>query len=639
MRYCPGRLPRLLAIGGIAFAALVTALTPEVALAAAQPAHPPIIDSPGIRESGHWQRTSDARYPAELFPSESYSCPAWRRRWLAPDGASVAVAIWTCHESNDSAAALWELMFLNSASIGVKYSYAPLAQDHDAWVRSLPPGPATGGQRETQVWLARSRYLIVAAARTPAFSVLTSEQLASRVLLQEAALLRGPEHHLSAPPLIANAFSTLIAAIVTACLLIILPIRYARNPLKGQRYEVRESDARWTDVTSRARRLKWSARFRALMRVLFFFALAGIIVSRHLSAGACAWLALAAWFGWIRPVGRTLRAWRPRRVRGLYLSHNKQAWLEPVFATASLGLSVAAALVCLTDIFVYALGLANSPLVVGGVLDPRYLNSIPQWLELTVTLLVAIPEKDLFQVTSFVIVLLLAAAAVLRRFGRRFALADAVIAQEKDHRPPVLYLRNFSDDVLRMPSSSLARTSLTERLSIARLQPFEEILVRHLRTVGPVIALAPPGARLPALGAARVVRSNDSWKDQIREWADSAAVVVVAATPREVSPGLTWEIEFLAKEATKVPVVLAISPYKRKAVELRWRRFCHEAVNLPRFGGLVSYIEHNSGAHFLTQRDDLGWTAWGARMRSEFTYAVALAEAVSALRENGTGNP
>jgi hypothetical protein len=447
---------------------------------------------------------------------------------------------------------------------------------------------------------------------------------------QEAAMLPGAEYHLTAPPLLSKAFSALASALILVYL-VALAIRYGRNPLRGQRYLARAGNPHWVDAAAKANKLKWSLRLRALMRVLSMIAAASILVTRQVPVSSVLYLGITAWFGWIRPIGKSLRDWHPRRVRGTFFRHNRQAWLELIVGAASLGCIIVSVFLCLVDVFVYALDLAQSPLVVDGVLDPRYLTALPAWLEVFVTLLVAIPVSDLFQVTSIAVIILLAVAALLRRFGRRFAVADALAAQARDPRPPVIYLRNFADDALKMPSSSLARTSITERLSVVRLQPFEEILVRHLGRFGPVVALSHPDARLPVLGAARMVRSNEDWKDQIRQWARRAGMVVVAAAPRAMSPGLTWEIEFLATEGASVPVLLVVSPYRRGEIEGRWARFCAEATRWPRFWGLAPFAEDNSGAHFLAERPGKGWGAWGAAKRSEYTYAVSLAEATRAV--------
>jgi hypothetical protein len=603
-------------------------LRPAAAMAdPQQQQQPPMIAYPAATGQGEWSRVVDEPYLVPVASTSSYSCPGWRRRWLTSGEVSVAVVVWTCQESNDAAVVLWKILVFESPSPGVTNSYVPLPQEPNAWALSESPQSATGGLRETEIYLARANYLVAVAARAPVGSAINPADLAAQVLRQERALLPGPDHHISAPPLLNNAFDKLISGIIAICLLIFVPIRYARNPLKGQRYEIRYRDSHWIDVTSKARRLKWSLRFRALVRALFLLAAAGTIVSRDLTPGAAIYLVAGAWFGWLRPIGRGLRDWKPQKIRGTYLRHNKRAWIEPVLASASLVCIAAAVALCLVDLTLYTLGLAQSPLVVGGFLDPRYLNQIPAWQEASLTLLVAVPVNDVLQVTSVSLVLLIGAAAILRRFGRRFALADAEVAQQADHRYPVLYLRNFSDDVLKMPSSALGRTSLLERLSLVRLQPFEEILTRHLRRVGPVIALAHPSTRLPRIGTAKVIRTNATWKDQIREWASKSSMAVVAVTPPEVSPGLKTEIRLLADEAVRLSVLLVISPYKARDVAIRWQRFGREAIELPRFAGLDGFLEHNSGAHFMAYKPDFGWIAWGARTRSEYTYAVSFAEA------------
>jgi hypothetical protein len=602
-------------------------LRPTAAMASPQVPRPPMIAYPAATGYGTWSRVADAPYAVRVFPTTSYGCPGWRRRWLTSGEVSVSVVVWTCQQSNDAAVVLWKMLLFDSPSPGVTNSYVPLAREPNAWALSESPQPATGGLRETGIYLARANYLVAVVARAPAGSAISPADLAAQVLLQERVLLPGPDHHISAPPLLNNAFDKLIAGIIGISLLIFLPIRYARNPLKGQRYEVRYQDSHWIDVTSKARRLKWSLRFRALVRALFLIAAAGTIVSRDLTPGTAIYLVAGAWFGWLRPIGRGLRDWKPRKIRGTYLRHNKRAWIEPVLASASLVCIAAAAALCLLDLTLYTFGLAQSPLVVGGFLDPRYLNQIPAWEEAALNLLVAVPVNDISQVTTVGLVLLIGAAAILRRFGRRFALADAEVAQQVDHRYPVLYLRNFSDDVLKMPSSALGRTSLLERLSLVRLQPFEEILARHLRRVGPVIALAHPSTRLPQIGTAKVIRTNETWEAQIREWAGKSSMAVVAVTPPEISPGLETEIKLLGGEAARLPVLLVISPYKARDVAIRWQRFGNQAIKLPRFAGLARFLEHNSGAHFMAYKPGFGWMAWGARTRSEYTYAVSFAEA------------
>ena len=98
---------------------------------------------------------------------------------------------------------------------------------------------------------------------------------------------------------------------------------------------------------------------------------------------------------------------------------------------------------------------------------------------------------------------LLVLGAVIFLVARRLGSVDARRLMLRDPRPPVLYLRSFSDDRLRLWTATLGRPSLVERFTPRRFDRFEEVLVRHLSRYGPVIAVNPPGTRLAPLGAAR----------------------------------------------------------------------------------------------------------------------------------------
>jgi hypothetical protein len=539
--------------------------------------------------------------------------------------------VWTCQRANDAAVALWLVLFFDGGHPGVAYTYHSLAQIPNAWTASEPAQPATGGQREAVVFVARGRYVVAASARMPNSVTGTPVTMAAQAIQQEAGLLPGQNYKLTPPPLISKAVSSLVSALLIVYL-VVIGIRYGRNPLRRQQYEVRTGDVRWVDMTSQATRLKWSVRGRAVARVLFLLSAVVTIGTRQLTAGTGIYLVVTAVLGWIRPVGKSLRYWKPRRIRGTQFRGNSRAWVEPVLGIASIGCVVVSGVLCLMDVLVYSLGLGQSPLIVGGLIDPRYLNALPSWQIVLLTLLVAIPVNNLLQVTSIAVILLLAAAAAMRHYGRRFAVPNADEVKQKHTIGHIVYLRNFRDDGLKMPSSSLGRTSLTERFSVVRMQPFEEILARHLRNLGPFIGLVQPGTRIPELGAAKVARSDETWRQQIEDWVTHAALVVVAATPAEVSENLLWEIRYLANEAAHVPVLLVLSPYKRADIDRRWGAFFRTAMGWPRFLALGPFSEHNSGAHFMTEVPGIGWVAWGARKRSEYTYATCLAAAFETAR-------
>ena len=633
--YWKGRL--LLLVAAVPFLALaVPCLTAAPALAAAdQPSSiPPLVSRPPSIQGEDWERIANSPSSVVIFPKTDYSCRGWRRVWRTSDGAEVGLAVWTCQYINDASVALWYLLFLHGKHNDSSYPYFHPAGHPDFWAESAS-GPAINDGHDTVISYSRSRYLVIADALIPATSAYNAVALATEVASQEADKLPGPESHFTAPPLLNKAINELASAALLVYLVMLLPLRSWRNPLSGQSYQTRKGDARWYDMTPEAGRLKWLLRLRNLARLIFYVSCAGALaqlITHQVPVSSIVFAAISAWFAWIRPVGRSLRKWKIRRVRGLSLTRTRFGWLELIFALTSLACIICAVMVIFLALFIYSFGFAGSPLVVNGVLDPRYLSITAKWQQGILAVLIGLPSQTLLEISGILILLLLGAAALLRRFGRRFALADAVRVQERDNREPILYLRNFSDDVLTMPSSSLARTSLIERLSIVNRQPFEEILVRHLSAKGPVVALSHPSSRLLPIGAARLTLPNDKWQEQIKTWIAKAQMVVVAVTPPKMSEGLSWEIDSLA-QCKAVPVVLVFSPYKERDLMFRWWQFAAAAAKLPRFAELSRYLENNSGAHFMAQRPGFGWITWGARKRSEFTYAASWWEASQVAEE------
>jgi hypothetical protein len=99
-------------------------------------------------------------------------------------------------------------------------------------------------------------------------------------------------------------------------------------------------------------------------------------------------------------------------------------------------------------------------------------------------------------------------AAAEWRNSRRMDLSYE--KRTSDLRPPVVYLRSFSDDGSVPEKSGLLlffEWMNPNNLLAGALRPertYEQVLTSSLRSVGPVVALAKPGEELPELGAARL---------------------------------------------------------------------------------------------------------------------------------------
>lgn len=129
--------------------------------------------------------------------------------------------------------------------------------------------------------------------------------------------------------------------------------------------------------------------------------------------------------------------------------------------------------------------------------------------------------------------LIAAPLVLLGRFAIRHLVPSAEDVLVEDRRSPVLILRSFADEDLRLPAA--LRTSIFMPL------PRVEDALRHpLSAFGPVVALGLPG-ELPQTGAARFSFSHEDWTSQVSALLRTARLVVVIA--HAVSPGLLWELK------------------------------------------------------------------------------------------------
>lgn len=127
--------------------------------------------------------------------------------------------------------------------------------------------------------------------------------------------------------------------------------------------------------------------------------------------------------------------------------------------------------------------------------------------------------------------ILIALGAVCYRGAHRLASIRARQLMLRDPRPPVLYLRSFGDDRLKLWTATLGRSALIERFTPRRFDTFEQMLVRHLSAYGPVIAVNHPRTRLAPLGAVRETIEGGDWQEVVAAWMDQARLIVFATPP------------------------------------------------------------------------------------------------------------
>jgi hypothetical protein len=226
---------------------------------------------------------------------------------------------------------------------------------------------------------------------------------------------------------------------------------------------------------------------------------------------------------------------------------------------------------------------------------------------------------------------LIAFAAVISRYARRLGSVDAYRLMLRDVRPPVLYLRSFGDDGLKLWTATLGRPSLMERFTPRRFDAFEEVIVRHLSRRGPVIALNPPGTKLPPLGAARETIDSADWQSVISGWMEQSALIVFIAPPEHATPGLIWELETVSAHQYWDKTLIVVPPVPADLLQDRWQAFRQACIRLWPFTSLLTV--EGPGALALAFRDN-AWTVITADRQNEWAYSAALRQALGELRKH-----
>jgi hypothetical protein len=103
-----------------------------------------------------------------------------------------------------------------------------------------------------------------------------------------------------------------------------------------------------------------------------------------------------------------------------------------------------------------------------------------------------------FRLSSVAVILF---ALIPMSLMRRLSMRALRTRELQDSRPPILLLRSFADDNIKVRARGNHRRSLIDRLSLRRRERFEEVVAAALAVQGPVEAVGQVGERLPpALG-------------------------------------------------------------------------------------------------------------------------------------------
>ncbi|MEM9682176.1 MAG: hypothetical protein AAF942_02830 [Pseudomonadota bacterium] len=147
--------------------------------------------------------------------------------------------------------------------------------------------------------------------------------------------------------------------------------------------------------------------------------------------------------------------------------------------------------------------------------------------------------------------------------------------RDYDHRAPVLLLRSFKDDQLRV-----WRRFNTLPWSFDRALRFEQAIASRLAQVGPVIAVSAPGEEIPQLGAARAQLDDGDWQEQVSAWMAESAITAMIAGPTE---WIRWELDQLIEQGGTERLFILIPPMltatKEHPLEERWQNVLRPFAN------------------------------------------------------------
>jgi hypothetical protein len=133
------------------------------------------------------------------------------------------------------------------------------------------------------------------------------------------------------------------------------------------------------------------------------------------------------------------------------------------------------------------------------------------------------------------------------------AKPSAAELRNKDPRPPIVLLRSFRDDDLRIARE---RTN-SKGESTTEFVRLEEAVADQFEPYGPLIAIGRPGETLPTLGAARDYYSDADWKAAVQAWMDKAQFIVLIPG---LTPGLGWELDEIEKRGYLGKMMILMPP-------------------------------------------------------------------------------
>lgn len=129
--------------------------------------------------------------------------------------------------------------------------------------------------------------------------------------------------------------------------------------------------------------------------------------------------------------------------------------------------------------------------------------------------------------------------------------ADSLLG--KDKRPPILFLRSFSDDPKVNAAAGITHEGLAQLIDFS----VETRLANHFMDFGPFIAIGSPKETVPQIGAARVKLSDEEWQAAVTNWMETSSVIVMyAGTTHWVG----WELKRIIEGGWTDKLIILFPP-------------------------------------------------------------------------------
>ncbi len=153
--------------------------------------------------------------------------------------------------------------------------------------------------------------------------------------------------------------------------------------------------------------------------------------------------------------------------------------------------------------------------------------------------------------------------AVARYLARRFTRLSLERLISNDPRPPILFLRSFRDDQVRLQKPP--RPLFRRLISVGEPRPtLDHVLLEEGTPHGPVVAIGAPGST-PPFGAARTYVTDEEWRDTVSGLCSRAGAVVMTLDETE---GVRWELGHLFGQNYERKTLFLLPPRLAPAAEV-----------------------------------------------------------------------